>query len=176
MVEADLQGIPARELFEQYHQRQLDVIQRLGLSFDLYTHTDTENHHRIAQDFFKLLLDRGFLYREVQQRPYSTTEERFLEDRYVEGTCPICGYENARGDQCDNCGSLLNAVELINPRSKTDGSTPILRETEHYFFDLSLFRDQLGDYLSAKEDFWRPTVLNESLSKVKEQHGRPIHT
>lgn len=174
MVEADLQGIPARELFEQYHQRQLDVIQRLGLSFDLYTHTDTENHHRIAQDFFKLLLDRGFLYREVQQRPYSTTEERFLEDRYVEGTCPICGYENARGDQCDNCGSLLNAVELINPRSKTDGSTPILRETEHYFFDLSLFRDQLGDYLSAKEDFWRPTVLNESLSKVKEQHGRPI--
>lgn len=174
MVEADARGVPVRELFQEYHQRQLDVIQRLGLSFDLYTHTDTENHHRVSQDIFLKLLERGYLYREVQKRPYSTTEERFLEDRYVEGTCPICGYENARGDQCDNCGSLLNAVDLINPRSKTDGSTPILKETEHYFFDLGLFRDQLSDYLSSKGDFWRPTVFNETISKVKEQHGRPI--
>jgi methionyl-tRNA synthetase len=174
MLEADAQGKTYRELFEYYHARQLDVLQKIGMSFSLYTHTDTENHHRIAQDIFLLLKERGYLYEEVQERLYSETEQRFLEDRYVEGTCPICGYENARGDQCDNCGSLLNATELINPRSKSDGSTPVLRETVHYFFDLSQFRTQLREYLEGHKDHWRPTVMNESLSKVDEQRGRPI--
>ena len=174
MVEADAQGIPYRDFFLHYHTRQLDVLQKMGMSFSLYTHTDTENHHRIAQDIFTTLRKREYLYEEVQERLYSETADRFLEDRYVEGTCPICSYEDARGDQCDNCGSLLNATELINPRSKTDGSTPIRRETVHYFFDLSKFRTQLRDYLEKHVDHWRPNVLNESLSKVDEQRGRPI--
>ena len=174
MVEADAQGITPRELFEKYHVRFLDVLKRSGMSFDLYTHTDTENHHRIAQDIFTLLLERGYLYPEEQERLYSVTENRFLEDRYVEGTCPICAYENARGDQCDNCGSLLNATELINPRSKRDGSSPIRRSTTHYFFDLGKFRDQLTEYMEKGRDHWRENVLNESLSKVPEQRGRPM--
>ncbi|MBZ0317063.1 MAG: methionine--tRNA ligase [Anaerolineae bacterium] len=174
MVEADAQGITPRELFEKYHVRFLDTLKRSGMSFDLYTHTDTENHHRIAQDIFTLLLERGYLYPEEQERLYSTTENRFLEDRYVEGTCPVCGYENARGDQCDNCGNLLNATDLINPRSKRDGSTPIRRSTTHYFFDLGKFREPLTEYLEKGRDYWRENVLNESLSKVPEQRGRPM--
>ncbi len=174
MVEADAQGITPRELFEKYHVRFLDTLKRSGMSFDLYTHTDTENHHRVAQDIFTLLLERGYLYPEEQERLYSTTENRFLEDRYVEGTCPVCGYENARGDQCDNCGNLLNATDLINPRSKRDGSTPVRRKTVHYFFDLGKFREPLTEYLEKGRDHWRENVLNESLSKVPEQRGRPM--
>ncbi|GIK66631.1 MAG: methionine--tRNA ligase [Chloroflexota bacterium] len=174
MVEADAQGITPRELFEKYHVRFLDTLKRSGMSFDLYTHTDTENHHRVAQDIFTLLLERGYLYPEEQERLYSTTENRFLEDRYVEGTCPVCGYENARGDQCDNCGNLLNATDLINPRSKRDGSTPVRRSTTHYFFDLGKFREPLTEYLEKGRDHWRENVLNESLSKVPEQRGRPM--
>lgn len=174
MVEADAQGVTPRQLFERYHHRQVETLLRVGMSFDLHTHTDTENHHRIAKDIFLLLLERGYLYREKQQRLFSLTENRFLEDRYVEGTCPICGYENARGDQCDNCGNLLNATELINPRSKTDGSTPILRETEHYFLDLTQFREPLAEYIESHRSHWRETVFSEAFGKVKEQRGRPI--
>lgn len=174
MVEADRQGISPRQLFEHYHVRQLDVLLRLGAAFNLHTHTDTENHHRIAQDIFKLLLERGYLYSEVQERLYSETEQRFLEDRYVEGICPICGYEEARGDQCDNCGNLLHANDLINPRSKTDGSTPVRRETEHYFFDLAKFREPLAEYIESHQHHWRETVYRESITKVHDQRGRPI--
>ncbi|PJF45129.1 MAG: methionine--tRNA ligase [Phototrophicales bacterium] len=174
MVEADARGIPYRALFEEFHESHLKVLQKMGMSFDLYTHTDTENHHRIAKDIFLILLERGYLYKEKQLRLFSLTENRFLEDRYVEGTCPKCGFDGARGDQCDNCGSLLNAIELINPRGKMDGSTPVPRETEHYFFDLAQFRDRLRAYLESHAHHWRPTVLNESLSKVDDQRGRPI--
>lgn len=172
-VEADKRGIPAAELFTYYHKRFLETQQKLGISYDLFTHTDTENHHRVAQDIFLLLLERGYLYRETQQQFYSETEKRFLPDRYVEGECPICHFPDARGDQCDNCGNLLNALDLINPRSKTDGSTPVIRETEHYFLDLSKFISPLETYLKDKT-YWRDQVRNEPLSKIKELRGRPI--
>ncbi|MCI0711215.1 MAG: methionine--tRNA ligase [Chloroflexi bacterium] len=174
MVAADEEGKTPREVFEYYHRRNLDVWKTLGISYDLYTHTDTENHHKISQDIFTRLLERGYLYTEVQERLYSPTEDRFLEDRYVEGTCPVCGYENARGDQCDNCGSLLNATELIDPRSKRDGTTPERRETIHYFLDLAKFREPLRKYLESHKEHWRPTVYNEAISKVDDQRGRPI--
>ncbi len=174
MVEADRQGISPHQLFQHYHLRHLDVMLRLGAAYDLHTHTDTENHHRIAQDIFQLLLERGYLYSEIQERLYSESEQRFLEDRYVEGTCPVCGYEEARGDQCDNCGSLLHANDLINPRSKSDGSVPVLRKTEHYFFDLAKFREPLAEYIASHQHHWRETVYRESIAKVHDQRGRPI--
>lgn len=174
MVAAEEQGKTAREVFEYYHERDLEVLRKLGTAYDLYTHTDTENHHQIAQDVFTILLERGYLYSEVQERLYSPTEERFLEDRYVEGECPKCGYDSARGDQCDNCGSLLNATELINPRGKRDGAVPIRRETVHYFFDLSKFREPLREFIEERQGHWRDTVYNESITKVGDQRGRPI--
>ncbi len=175
-VEADKLGVTPREVFEHFHARFLETQRRIGISYDLFTHTDTESHHRVAQDIFLKLLERGYLYTETQRLLYSETEQRFLPDRYVEGTCPICGYKDARGDQCDNCGNLLDAVELINPRSKTDGSTPVIRETRHYFLDLPAFKDQLREYLSdpVKAEVWRPNVLRVSQNKVEELKGRPI--
>jgi methionyl-tRNA synthetase len=157
-VEADKRGQTPREVFEHYHHRFLETQRAIGISYDLFTHTDTENHHRVAQDIFLSLYNQEYLYRETQRQLYSESEGRFLPDRYVEGTCPICGYKEARGDQCDNCGNLLDALDLIDPRSKTDGSTPVARETEHFFFDLPAFSDQLLAYLDGYKARWRPNV------------------
>ncbi len=173
-VEADKRGISPRELFEYYHARFLETQKAIGVSYDLFTHTDTENHHRIAQDIFLKLLDEEYLYRQTQRQLYSESEGRFLPDRFVEGECPVCHYLNARGDQCDNCGSLLDALDLINPRSKTDGSRPVIRETEHYFLDLKAFIPRLKEYLDTDKEHWRPNVLALSKNKVDDLVGRPI--
>ncbi|MBN1286939.1 MAG: methionine--tRNA ligase [Anaerolineae bacterium] len=174
-VQADKEGVAPREVFERYHKRFLQTQKDIGISYDLFTHTDTENHHRIAQDFFSRLLEEEYLYRGTQRQLYSEAEGRFLPDRYVEGKCPICGYDEARGDQCDNCGNLLDAMDLINPRSKTDGSTPVVRETEHFFLDLPAFTDRLLDYLNHDKEHWRPNVINFARSFVKQGlRSRPI--
>ena len=174
-VRADAEGLTPRQVFEHYHARFLDTFQHIGISYDLFTHTDTENHWRIAQDIFTACLNNGYLYEEAQNQLYSETEGRFLPDRYVEGTCPNCGHSEARGDQCESCGSLLDATELINPRSKTDGSTPVVRRTVHFFFDLPRLQERLWDYLNDHKDHWRPTVLNFSRGYLKEGlKGRPI--
>lgn len=174
-VEADKRGISARELFEHYHRRFLDSQKAIGITYNLFTHTDTENHHRIAQDFFLRLLEAEYLYRHTQQQLFSESEQRFLPDRYVEGTCPICGYGEARGDQCDNCGQLLDALDLIDPRSKIDGSQPIVRETEHFFLDLPAFSEQLLTYLESHADHWRPNVINFARNYVEAGlKGRPV--
>jgi len=174
-VEADKLGVTPREVFEKYHRRFLETQLAIGISYDLFTHTDTENHSRIAQDFFSRLHEQEYLYRKTDEQLYSEAEARFLPDRYVEGTCPICGFEKARGDQCDNCGNLLDALELINPRSKTDGSVPIVRETEHFFFDLPAFSDQLLEYLNEHSDHWRPNVINFARNFIEGGlKGRPV--
>jgi len=174
-VRADAEGVGPREVFERFHASFLETFQEIGISYDLFTHTDTENHHRIAQDIFMACLNNGYLYKETQRQLYSETEERFLPDRYVEGVCPNCGYDGARGDQCDNCGKLLDATELISPRSKTDGTKPVVRETEHFFFDLPKLTDRLWAYLDDGKDHWRPTVINFSRGYLKEGlKGRPI--
>jgi len=174
-VAADQQGITARELFEKYHQSFLTTQQEIGITYDLFTHTDTENHYKAAQDIFLALHRKEYLYSEIQKQLYSESEGRFLPDRYVEGTCPHCGYKDARGDQCDNCGQILDALELIDPRSKTDGSTPVVRETEHFFLDLPAFTEELLEYLSTKEDFWRSNVINFARNYVEGGlKGRPV--
>jgi methionyl-tRNA synthetase len=174
-VRADAEGVPPREIFERYHKTFLETYQQIGLTFDLFTHTDTENHHRVSQDIFLKILENGYLYKEVQQQLYSPKEGRFLPDRYVEGTCPHCGYPDARGDQCDNCGKLLEPTELINPRSKESGDTNLeVRETEHYFLDLPKLSVELADYLSHGKEHWRPNVINFARNYVQDLHGRPI--
>ena len=175
-VEADKRGVPAREVFEHYHRRFLITQRDIGISYDLFTHTDTENHHRIAQDIFTLLLERGHLYKETQQLLYSEREKRFLPDRYVEGECYICHYPDARGDQCDNCGNLLDATRLINPRSKNHPDEAlIVRETEHYFLDLAKFSDALLGYIETHQEHWRPNVTRFSQNFIAEGlRGRPI--
>ncbi len=174
MVQADKEGISPREVFERNHAICLEVWQQLGISFDLFTHTDTENHHRVSQDLFLKLHDQKYLFQARQKQLYSEVSKRFLPDRYVEGKCPICGYESARGDQCDNCGNLLDATQLINPKSKVDGSTPVVREVEHFFFDLPAFTKRLVDWLGDK-GYWRPNVMNFTLNYLKQGlQPRPI--
>ncbi|MBZ0293946.1 MAG: methionine--tRNA ligase [Anaerolineae bacterium] len=168
-VEADQRGISPRQVFQHYHERFLLTQQKIGISYDLFTHTDTENHHRIAQDIFLLLLERGYLYKEEQELLYSEQENRFLPDRYVEGTCYICGYDSARGDQCDNCGNLMDATKLINPHNRSNPDDKlVVRKSEHYFLDLSKTADDLLAYLEREQDHWRPNVLSFARNLIKQ--------
>ncbi len=125
---------------------------------------------------FNALLKNGFMYKETQQQWYSPKQGRFLPDRYVEGTCYICGYTNARSDQCDKCGNLLDPAKLIEPRTKTDGSTPELRDTEHFFLDLSKLQPDIEAFLKDRESYWRQNVLRQSLGQIRTEglRGRPI--
>jgi methionyl-tRNA synthetase len=174
-LRADAEGVSPLEVFERFHLHFLETFQQIGITYDLFTHTDTKNHHRVSQDIFTACLDNGFLYKKSAQQFYSETEDRFLPDRYIEGTCPKCGYDRARGDQCDNCKSLLDPTDLINPRSKNDGSKPVLRETEHFYLDLSQLNEEIVDYLSEGKAYWRPNVINFSLQYAKDGlKGRAI--
>ncbi|OQY47043.1 MAG: methionine--tRNA ligase [Anaerolineaceae bacterium 4572_78] len=174
-VKADAEGISPKDVFERYHLRFLDTFINIGISYDMFTHTDTESHHMIAQDMFKRWLENGYLYKEVQQQYYSLGQQRFLPDRYIEGTCPKCDYESARGDQCDNCGTLLDPIDLIEPHATNDDSTLELRETEHYFLDLAKLENDIAAYLNDDKEFWRPNVINFSRSYVEQGlKGRPI--
>jgi methionyl-tRNA synthetase len=173
-VRADQEGSTPREVFARFHAEFLETFANMGLTYDLYTHTDTENHHRVTQTLFLRLLENEYLYTKAEKHPYSVTEGRFLPDRYVEGICPFCGYDGARGDQCDNCGKLLNAVDLINLRSRNDGSTPEIRETTHYFLDLPALADRLIAWLDEDKDHWRPNVINFARNMARDLQGRPI--
>jgi methionyl-tRNA synthetase len=161
-VKAEELGKSNLEVFEHFHGRFLDLFRQLGLSYDLFTHTNTENHFQVSQDVFQQLLHNEYLYRKVTPQMYSPETGKFLPDRYVEGTCPVCGYGSARGDQCDNCNTLFeSAAQLINPRSKTDNSTLELRDTEHFFLDLpAIAEDALSDWIHADKPHWRPQVIN----------------
>ena len=175
-VKSDAEGVTPVEVYKRYHAGFLDLFQKLGLHYDLFTSTHTENHTKVAQSIFLALKENGYLYTETQTQWFSPTEGRFLPDRYVEGTCYICGYDQARGDQCDNCGNLLDANELINPRSKNDGTTPELKETEHFYLDLSKLEPAVVEFLEARQDYIRPNVLRQSLGQIKANplHGRAI--
>ncbi len=166
-VAADREGIEPRAIVERYHPKILETWQRLGISFDLYTSTLTENHYRTVQEFFLRLLEKGYLYRDTMDQLYDPEAQRFLPDRYVEGTCPRCGYKEARGDQCDNCGATLDAVDLIEPRSRLTGARPEVRPSEHFFLKLSAFEDQLREWVS-RQTHWRRHVLNFTLGWLAE--------
>ncbi len=174
-VRADAEGVTPEAVFQRYHQQFLDLFVAVGISYDLFTTTHTQNHFRVSQDLFLALRDGGYLFREKQTILYSETEKRYLPDRYVEGECYICHFPNARGDQCDNCGNLLEATMLINPRSRIDGSRPVPRETEHFFLDLGKLAPAIGEYLAREKDHWRPNVVRFARNMVEQGlHGRPI--
>lgn len=174
-VRADAEGVPTETVYLRYHKRFLNLFLAYGLTYDLFTSTHTENHFRVSQDLFLQLRDNGYLYRDKQLIMYSEKERRFLPDRYVEGECYLCHYPNARGDQCDNCGNLLDATLLINPRSRIDGSRPVPRQTEHYFLDLEKLSPAISSYLSTEKDHWRPNVLKFARNMVAQGlHGRAI--
>ncbi len=175
-VRAEAEKITPEAVYKRYHESFLELFQKLGLTYDLFTSTHTSNHWDVSQKMFLALLKNGYLFTQTELQWYSVSQQRFLPDRYVEGTCYICGYTGARSDQCDKCGNLMDPAKLINPRSKIDGSTPELRETEHYYLDLGKLQPQVESYLETRESFWRPNVVRQSLGQMRNEglHGRPI--
>ena len=175
-VRADAESTTPLQVYQKFHQGFLELFQKLGLSYDLFTSTHTQNHHKVSQAIFLALKENGYLYTESQMHWYAPSQGRFLPDRYVEGTCYLCGYQGARGDQCDNCGQLLDAAQLIDPRSKIDGTTPELRETEHFYIDLGALESAIVEFLKQREGYWRSNVLRQSLGQILANglHGRAI--
>ena len=175
-VRADAEKTTALEVYQRFHIRFLDLFQKLGINYDLFTSTHTENHFDVSQKIFLALKQNGYLYTDREMQWYSIHQNRFMPDRYIEGTCYICGYTNARSDQCDKCGNLLDPALLIDPRSKIDGSRPELRETEHYYLDLGKLQEKVVDFLKLRESYWRPSVLRQSLGQMQAEalHGRAI--
>lgn len=157
-VRADKEGVSPEEIADRYHKLFLECWEKLGISYDLYTCTTTKNHTEVVHDMFHKLLEKGFLFKDTMKLPYCDKCIRFLPDRYVEGKCPHCDYDSARGDQCDNCGKTLNPEELVEPKCKLCGGTPEIRETEHYFLKLSAFNNDLMKWLETKEHF-KPNVF-----------------
>jgi len=173
MVAADAEGVSPRELADRYNAVIREDLRRLGLSYDLFTRTTTENHHAVVRDVFRTLYDHGFIVEQTTVGAVSAATGRTLPDRYIEGTCPICGFAHARGDQCDNCGNQLDPQELIDPRSRIDGEPPVFRETTHLFLDLPAFREQLLEWI-GKQEHWRPNVKRFSLELVRELRPRAV--
>jgi len=173
LVQADNESTGVRQLADRYNRVIVEDLQGLGLSYDLFTRTTTRNHYAVVQELFRTLHTNGYLVPKSTTGAISPSTGRTLPDRYVEGTCPICGYDGARGDQCDNCGNQLDPADLINPRSKINGETPKFVETEHFFLDLPALADALGDWLKTRTD-WRPNVLRFSLNLIADLRPRAM--
>ncbi len=173
-VQADKEGVGVREIVDRYNGVIGNDLVNLGMSYDLFTRTTTRNHYAVTQEIFLTLLKNGYIFPKTTLGAISPSTGRTLPDRYIEGTCPICGYPAARGDQCDNCGNQLDPTDLIDPKSKINGETPLFAEQEHYFLDLPAFTDALGDYLRSKEGDWRPNVLKFSLNLLDDLQPRAI--
>jgi methionyl-tRNA synthetase len=166
-VRAEQEGISPAEVARKYHEEFLDYWRDLGISWDLYTRTGTDNHRVVVQDFFLNLLDKGYVVKQAMIAPYDPGAKRFLPDRYVEGTCPFCQFSQARGDQCDNCGRPLDPQQLIEPRSKISGEPPEFRETEHFFLDLAQLNEPLLAW-ARKQTHWRPNVYNFTINFLEQ--------
>ncbi len=176
LVMADQQGTTARELVDTHHATIAHELADLGLSYDLYTRTTSRNHYRVVQSLFEQCRANGYFIEQHQRVALDARTGRTLPDRYIEGTCPICGYEEARGDQCDDCGNQLEPSDLKQPRSKVDGSTPEFGETEHFFLDLPALAEALREYLEGREatGTWRPNVIRFSLNILDDIRPRAM--
>lgn len=154
-----IEKVTPQEIIDRYHFSNKKAFEDLGIQFDIFSRTSSEIHHKTAQEFFLNLINKDILIKKSDKQLYSEKEKRFLADRFITGTCPVCGYEEARGDECENCGSNLSPLELINPRSKITGDIPVEKETTHYYFPLGKYQEKLSDWIFSKTD-WKPNVIN----------------
>jgi methionyl-tRNA synthetase len=173
LVAADQEGRTPRETADHYNRVIAADLHNLGLSYDLFTRTTTNNHYAVTQEIFLTLLKNGYIFPQTTLGAISPSTGRTLPDRYIEGTCPICGYESARGDQCDNCGNQLDPTDLIEPRSRINGETPRFVQSEQYFLDLPAFTESLSAYLRSRGN-WRPNVVKFSLNLLDDLKPRAI--
>jgi len=168
------EGVSPEVIATRYHEIWSKALEDMSFSYDLYTHTHTDRHREVTQELFTKLKENGHLVEATQSMPFSETEQRFLSDRFVIGTCPHCASDSARGDQCDNCGRTLDPIDLINIRSSRDGSTPIFKNTTHQMLKLGDFQNALEEWVKDKDD-WRQNVRNQTLGILREGlHDRAI--
>lgn len=158
-ISAMKDNVSPKEIIDKYHYANKEAFKKLGIEFDIYSRTSNEIHHKTSQDFFLKLYEKNLLISKKEKQLYSEKDKKFLADRFVEGTCPICKYEEARGDQCENCGSNLSPLELINPKSKISGDTPIIKETVNFYFPLEKFQKELEIWINEKTN-WKSNVKN----------------
>jgi methionyl-tRNA synthetase len=173
VIAADKEGKPVEEVYKRYHDGFLELFKGWGITYDLFTTTHTENHFKVSQAIFLALQKNGFMFKQFSKQWYSPSAKKFLPDRYVEGTCYICGFEGARSDQCDNCGNVLEPEKLLNPRAKTGDGALELRETEHFYLDLSKLEPDVKKFLQDRAAHTRETVLGESLGKIESEGLKP---
>jgi len=173
-IRAEAEGKTPAEVADHYHHLFLEEFTKLGISWDLFTTTRTSNHEKTAQDIFLRLLGKGYIYKQTVSQPWCEKCKRFLPDRYVEGTCPLCKSPNARGDQCEQCGKPMNPADLVGARCRTCGTHPDYKESEHFFLKLSAFEQPLLTWLKDKTH-WRTNVLNFTTRYLEEGlHDRAI--
>lgn len=166
-LRARAESVTPEKIADRYHRLFAETNEHMGFSFDLYTKTGTKNHSEVVHDVFSKLDTGGYLEEDTTSMPFCEEEQRFLSDRFVEGTCPYCGARGARGDQCNTCGKTLDPVDLIDIRCKTDGSIPVFRDTKHFFFKLSAFQERLEEWVSRQEQ-WRANVRNTTLGILRD--------
>ncbi|GGO88038.1 methionine--tRNA ligase [Nocardioides phosphati] len=176
LIAADEAGVSAQELVDQNHRKIVEDLVSLGVSYDLYTRTTTRNHEATVQELFLGVYANGYFVEQTTYGAISPSTGRTLPDRYIEGTCPNCGADGARGDQCDNCGKQLDPQDLKNPRSKINGEVPEFIETQHFFLDLPALADALGEWLDQREasGLWRPNVIKFSKNILDEIRPRAM--
>lgn len=169
-ISADKENVKPQIIIDRYHEINKKAFEHFGMSFDIYSRTSIEIHHETAKEFFTEFNNRGLLVEKKTFQFYDEKAKMFLPDRYVEGTCPNCGNENARSDECENCGALYEPAELKNPKSKISGETPVLKETSHWFFPLNKFQEKLEYYIKEMDDKfgWKENVLQYCRSWLKE--------
>lgn len=165
-VKAEEEGVPPGEIAQRYHLMNTKALDDLGITFDYFLSTENEVHKEKVRDFFLALHRNGHIYEKEMTMPYCSSCDKYLPDRYVEGTCPHCAYEGARGDQCDECGKLLEPEQLKDPKCKRCAATPKPVIRNHLFFRLSSFEDKLKDYVKDK-DYWRTHVINFTRTWLK---------
>jgi methionyl-tRNA synthetase len=166
-ITAGKEGISPAEVADKYHRSFLESWDKFGISFDLFTNTGTPNHAAVAKDMFLKLYNQGDIYKDSVLQPWCHQCQRYLPDRYIEGDCPLCGYDSARGDQCDKCGQPLNPLDLKNSRCGLCATAPVFKESEHFFLRLSSFQDRLISWVKTKEAFWKPNVYRFTLSYLE---------
>ena len=171
--EADKLGVAPREFVDRNNALIVEDLRRLGMTYDIFTRTTTRNHYRVTQDMFLKLYEKGYLVKKTQMGAFDPVSGRTLPDRYIEGKCPICGFDSARGDQCENCGNQLDPIDLINPHQRGSNAPVEFKETEHFFFDLPALGDQLKEWIEH-HDNWRPNVRKYSLEFVRNLKPRAI--
>jgi methionyl-tRNA synthetase len=176
LIAADKEGLSAKELADRENRVIVGEFVALGLSYDLFTRTTTPNHYAVVQEMFTTVHANGYMVEQTTHGAISPSTGRTLPDRYIEGTCPICGYGEARGDQCDNCGNQLDPTDLINPHSKINGETPEFIETQHFFLDLPALAEALAEWLDDREasGTWRPNVIKFSQNILKDIRPRAM--